>query len=301
MDAKTQEFLEYVQSGGQVETGDWMPDEYRERLIKFIEMHGNSELMGVLPERDWILRAPTLQRKLALTAKIQDEVGHAQLIYRVVEDLGKPRSACLDDLVSGKAKFHNVFHYPTRTWGDVGVIAWLVDAAAIVSQKALLKCSYAPYARIMKKICWEESFHILHGRDVILALVTGTDEQFGLVQEAARPLVGAAHALPREPDPRRGGSDGGLADQVAGERGGAPAVPRRLRPADPRARPRRSRIRRCARTRRRARGSTPSPTGRSSALSSRATGRPRRSGSRSAKLSREDVAWVERVVLAEAA
>ena len=201
MDARTQEFLDYVQSGGQVETGDWMPDEYRARLVKFIEMHGNSELMGVLPERDWILRAPTLQRKLALTAKIQDEVGHAQLIYRVVEDLGKPRSACLDDLVSGKAKFHNVFHYPTRTWGDVGVIAWLVDAAAIVSQKALLKCSYAPYARIMKKICWEESFHILHGRDVILALVTGTDGAVRARPGGARPLVGAAHALPRQPDP----------------------------------------------------------------------------------------------------
>jgi ring-1,2-phenylacetyl-CoA epoxidase subunit PaaA len=184
MDTRTQEFLAHVQSGGLVETHDWMPDEYRSRLIKFIEMHGNSELMGVLPERDWILRAPTLQRKLALTAKIQDEVGHAQLIYRVVEDLGKPRSACLDDLIAGTSKFHNVFHYPTKTWGDVGVIAWLVDAAAIVSQKALLKCSYAPYARIMKKICWEESFHILHGRDVILAMVTGTAEQFELVQEA---------------------------------------------------------------------------------------------------------------------
>jgi ring-1,2-phenylacetyl-CoA epoxidase subunit PaaA len=178
------EFLEYVQSGGQVETNDWMPEEYRAKLIKFIEMHGNSELMGVLPEREWILRAPTLQRKLALTAKVQDEVGHSQLIYRVVEDLGKPREASLDDLISGKTKFHNVFHYPTKTWGDVGVIAWLVDAAAIISQKALLKCSYAPYARIMKKICWEESFHILHGRDVILAMVTGTDEQRELVQEA---------------------------------------------------------------------------------------------------------------------
>src|SRR5919201_837592 len=172
-----QEFLEYVQSGGQVETTDWMPDDYRAKLIKFIEMHGNSELMGVLPEREWILRAPTLQRKLALTAKVQDEVGHSQLIYRVVEDLGKPREQCLDDLISGKAKFHNVFHYPTKTWGDVGVIAWLVDAAAIISQKALLKCSYAPYARIMKKICWEESFHILHGRDVILAMVTGTSRR----------------------------------------------------------------------------------------------------------------------------
>ena len=236
MDTRTQEFLEYVQSGGQVETGDWMPDEYRARLIKFIEMHGNSELMGVLPERDWILRAPTLQRKLALTAKIQDEVGHAQLIYRVVEDLGKPRSACLDDLVSGKSKFHNVFHYPTRTWGDVGVIAWLVDAAAIVSQKALLKCSYAPYARIMKKICWEESFHILHGRDVILAMVTGTDEQFGLVQEALdrwwEPLMHFhGNPIPADEDPMVD-----LADQEPGERGCAPAVPRGVRPADPRAR-----------------------------------------------------------------
>src|SRR5215212_4760000 len=115
-DREQQEFLEYVQDGGQVEAGEW------------------------------ILRAPTLQRKLALTAKVQDEVGHAQLIYRVVEDLGKTREECFDDLISGKSKFHNVFHYPTKTWGDVGVIAWLVDAAAIISQKALLKCSYAPYA-----------------------------------------------------------------------------------------------------------------------------------------------------------
>src|ERR1700709_402469 len=184
MDARTEEFLAHVQDGGQVESTDWLPDEYRQKLIKFIEMHANSELMGVLPEREWILKAPTLQRKLALTAKVQDEVGHAQLIYRVAEDLGKPREAMFADLLSGKAKFHNVFHYPTKTWGDVGVIAWLVDAAAIISQKALLKCSYAPYARIMKKICWEESFHILHGRDVILAMMTGTDAQRKLVQEA---------------------------------------------------------------------------------------------------------------------
>jgi ring-1,2-phenylacetyl-CoA epoxidase subunit PaaA len=164
-DARTREFVEYVQSGGQVESTDWMPDEYRKRLIKFIEMHANSELMGVLPERDWILRAPTLQRKLALTAKIQDEVGHAQLVYRVVEDLGKPREACFDDLIAGKSKFHNVFHYPTRSWGDVGMIAWLVDAAAIVSQKALLKTSYAPYARIMKRVCWEPLM-MFHGTPI---------------------------------------------------------------------------------------------------------------------------------------
>ena len=206
MSAREDEFLEYVQSGGQVETTDWMPDDYRAKLIKFIEMHGNSELMGVLPEREWILRAPTLQRKLALTAKVQDEVGHSQLIYRVVSDLGKPREQCLDDLISGKSKFHNVFHYPTKTWGDVGVIAWLVDAAAIISQKALLKCSYAPYARIMKKICWEESFHILHGRDVILTMMNGTDEQRELVQEALNRWWGPlmqfhGNPIPSEDDP----------------------------------------------------------------------------------------------------
>jgi ring-1,2-phenylacetyl-CoA epoxidase subunit PaaA len=201
-----EELRTHVQEGGQVEAGDPMPEAYRKALIKFIEMHGNSELMGVLPEREWILRAPTLQRKLALTAKVQDEVGHAQLIYRVVEDLGKPREACLDDLVAGKTKFHNVFHYPTKTWGDVGVIAWLVDAAAIISQKALLKCSYAPYARIMKKICWEESFHILHGRDVVLAMMTGTDEQRELVQEAVDRWWGPlmqfhGNPIPAEDDP----------------------------------------------------------------------------------------------------
>src|SRR6185436_16977583 len=206
MTEREQEFLDYVQGGGQVETEDWMPDDYRAKLIKFIEMHGNSELMGVLPEREWILRSPTLQRKLALTAKVQDEVGHSQLIYRVVEDLGKPREQCLDDLISGKSKFHNVFHYPTKTWGDVGVIAWLVDAAAIISQKALLKCSYAPYARIMKKICWEESFHILHGRDVILTMMLGTDDQRELVQEALDRWWGPlmqfhGNPIPREDDP----------------------------------------------------------------------------------------------------
>src|SRR3989441_445819 len=179
-----QEFLEYVQSGGQVETRDWMPDDYRAKLVKFIEMHANSELMGVLPEREWILRAPTLQRKLALTAKVQDEVGHAQLIYRVAEDLGKPRNQMFADLLSGKAKFHNVFHYPTHTWGDVGVIAWLVDAAAVISQQALLGASYAPYARTMQRICWEESFHIKHGYDIVVTLAGGADIQRAMLQDA---------------------------------------------------------------------------------------------------------------------
>ena len=277
-----------------------MPDDYRAKLIKFIEMHGNSELMGVLPEREWILRAPTLQRKLALTAKVQDEVGHSQLIYRVVEDLGKPREQCLDDLISGKSKFHNVFHYPTKTWGDVGVIAWLVDAAAIISQKALLKCSYAPYARIMKKICWEESFHILHGRDVILTLMNGTDDQRELVQEALDPLVGPADAVPRQPDRQGRGSDVRLADQVAGERGSPPAVPRRLRPADLGARAHRSRSE-AAQERRRRVGVQRARLGRAEAASSPATARSRRNGSTCGGCARENSAWVRKVVLAEAA
>ena len=148
-----------------------MPDEYRTAVLRFVEMHANSELMGVLPEREWLMRAPTLRRKLALTAKVQDEVGHAQLLYRVAEDLGKPREAMFDDLLAGKTKFHNVFHYPTVGWADVGMIAWLVDAAAIVAQQALRDSSYAPYARTMRKICWEESVHIMHGRDVVVTMV----------------------------------------------------------------------------------------------------------------------------------
>lgn len=155
---RTERFFDYVKNGGKVEATDWMPDTYRQSLIRFIEMHANSELMGVLPERDWIMRAPTIQRKLALTAKIQDEAGHAELLYRLVEDLGKPRSACIEDLIAGKGKFHNAFHYRTKSWADTGIIAWLVDAAAIVSQHALRDSSYAPYARTMQKICWEESF-----------------------------------------------------------------------------------------------------------------------------------------------
>jgi ring-1,2-phenylacetyl-CoA epoxidase subunit PaaA len=181
---RVQEFNRHVASGGKVEATDWMPEEYRRAVCRFVEMHANSELMGVLPEREWLLRAPTLKRKLALSAKVQDEVGHAQLLYRVAEDLGKPRQAMLEDLLAGKTKFHNVFHYPTHSWADVGIIAWLVDAAAIVAQQALRESSYAPYARTMKKICWEESVHILHGRDVVLTMVNGTARQRALVQDA---------------------------------------------------------------------------------------------------------------------
>jgi ring-1,2-phenylacetyl-CoA epoxidase subunit PaaA len=183
-DERFEHFEAHVLGGGKIEPNDWMPDEYRTAVLRFVEMHANSELMGVLPEREWIMRAPTLRRKLALTSKIQDEVGHAQLLYRVAEDLGKPREAMFDDLLAGKTKFHNVFHYPTRTWADIGVIAWLVDAAAIVAQQALRDSSYGPYARTMQKICWEESVHIMHGRDVVVTLASGTAAQREMLQEA---------------------------------------------------------------------------------------------------------------------
>lgn len=182
--ARREAFFARLAAGGKVEATDWMPDDYRQQVLKFVEMHANSELMGVLPEREWILRAPTLKRKLALTAKVQDEVGHAQLLYRVAEDLGKSRAEMYADLLTGKTKFHNVFHYPTLSWGDVGIIAWLIDAAAIVAQQALRDSSYAPYARTMQKICWEESVHILHGRDIVLTLVNGTPKQRQMVQDA---------------------------------------------------------------------------------------------------------------------
>jgi ring-1,2-phenylacetyl-CoA epoxidase subunit PaaA len=183
-DAWFDAFEAYLAAGGKVEATDPMPDAYRTAVLRFVEMHANSELMGVLPEREWIMRAPTLRRKLALTAKVQDEVGHAQLLYRVAEDLGKPREAMFDDLLAGKTKFHNVFHYPTRSWADIGIIAWLVDAAAIVAQQALRDSSYAPYARTMRKICWEESVHIMHGRDVVVTMVTGTPAQRADLQDA---------------------------------------------------------------------------------------------------------------------
>jgi ring-1,2-phenylacetyl-CoA epoxidase subunit PaaA len=181
---RTQEFLDHLAAGHKVESGDWMPETYRKLNLKFIEMHANSEIMGALPEREWIARAPTLARKRSLAAKVQDEVGHAHLIYRVAETLGKPRRQMYDDLIAGKGKFHNVFHYPTHSWGDVACIGFLVDGAAIVTQRALLDTSYAPYVRVMRRVVAEESLHYRHGEDVMLALASGTDEQFEMLQEA---------------------------------------------------------------------------------------------------------------------
>ena len=177
-------FAERVEAGGKVETEDWMPDDYRRGVLKFVEMHANSEIMGALPERECLPSAPSLRRKMSLAAKIQDEVGHAQLLYRVAEDLGKSRHAMYEDLVTGKSKFHNVFHYPVHHWGDVAVIGWLIDGAALVTQAALRDSSYAPYARVLKRICAEEQLHLRHGEDITLELASGTDRQRWMFQDA---------------------------------------------------------------------------------------------------------------------
>jgi ring-1,2-phenylacetyl-CoA epoxidase subunit PaaA len=181
---KLTNFNAHIADGGKIEAETWMPDDYRMGVLKFIEMHANSEIMGALPERECLPQAPTLQRKMSLAAKIQDEVGHSQLLYRVAEDLGKSRDAMLADLVNGRSKFHNVFHYPVKHWGDVALIGWLIDGAALVTQAALLDSSYAPYTRVLKRICTEEQLHLRHGEDITLELASGTDAQREMFQEA---------------------------------------------------------------------------------------------------------------------
>ncbi len=171
-------------AGDRVEAGEWMPARYRTECLRLIQMHANSELMGALPEREWIPRAPTLSRKMALVAKVQDEIGHAQLLYRVAEDLGKPRPQMIEELMAGSSKFHNVFHYPAETWADVAVIQLLVDGAAMQTQGSLRSSSYAPYARVLKRICYEEDFHIRLGLDNFKALAEGTPAQRAMLQDA---------------------------------------------------------------------------------------------------------------------
>lgn len=173
-----------IERGDKIEPHDWMPAEYRRQLVRMIEQHAHSEIIGALPEGTWITRAPGFKRKMALMAKVQDEVGHAQLLYSAAETLGKPRERMIDDLISGKSKYSNVFNYPAETWADTAVIAWLIDAAAIINQVANSKGSYAPYCRALERICQEEAFHLKYGYDNVVALVTGTDQQRAMVQEA---------------------------------------------------------------------------------------------------------------------
>ncbi len=178
------EFEARIARGEKIEPKDWMPKEYRKQLIRMIEQHGHSEIIGALPEGTWITRAPGFKRKLALMAKVQDEVGHAQLLYSAAETLGKSREAMINDLITGKSKYSNVFNYPAFTWADACVIAWLIDAGAIINQVANAKGSYGPYCRALDRICTEESFHLKYGHDNVVTLATGTPIQRQMVQEA---------------------------------------------------------------------------------------------------------------------
>ena len=177
-------FESHIASGGHIEADDWMPQAYREGMLKMAEHHANSEIIGALPEGEWITRAPSLKRKLALTAKVQDEVGHGQMLYRVSQDLGKTRDDMLRDLITGKTKYHNCFNYPAPTWGDIAMIQWLIDGAAIMNQKTLADGAYGPYVRTMKRINMEEAFHFKSGEDMVLTLMSGTPRQKQMTQEA---------------------------------------------------------------------------------------------------------------------
>jgi ring-1,2-phenylacetyl-CoA epoxidase subunit PaaA len=177
-------FEEKVAAGQLVEPDDWMPDAYRAGMLKMAEHHANSEIVGALPEGEWITRAPSLKRKLALTAKVQDEVGHGQMLYRVSQDLGKTRDLMLRDLITGRTKYHNCFNYPAPTWGDIAMIQWLIDGAAIMNQKTLADGAYGPYVRTMRRINMEEAFHFKSGEDMVLTLMSGTKGQKAMAQEA---------------------------------------------------------------------------------------------------------------------
>ncbi len=167
-----------------IEPRDWMPDHYRKTLVRQISQHAHSEIVGMLPEGNWITRAPSLRRKLILLAKVQDEAGHGLYLYSAAETLGVDRQELLDALHEGRAKYSSIFNYPTLTWADIGAIGWLVDGAAIMNQIPLCRCSYGPYSRAMVRVCKEESFHQRQGYEIMLELCRGTDEQKRMAQDA---------------------------------------------------------------------------------------------------------------------
>jgi ring-1,2-phenylacetyl-CoA epoxidase subunit PaaA len=174
-----------IDAGDFIEAKDWMPEHYRKTLVRQISQHAHSEIVGMLPEGNWITRAPTLKRKAILLAKVQDEGGHGLYLYAAAETLGTSRDDMTEALLSGKAKYSSIFNYPTLTWADIGVIGWLVDGAAIMNQVPLCRCSYAPYARAMIRVCREESFHQRQGYESLLTMMTkGTDQQKAMVQDA---------------------------------------------------------------------------------------------------------------------
>ncbi|MEO9485794.1 MAG: 1,2-phenylacetyl-CoA epoxidase subunit PaaA [Ekhidna sp.] len=186
MDIKSLEdrFNSKIDEDIRIEPKDWMPENYRKTLIRQISQHAHSEIVGMLPEANWITRAPSLRRKAALLAKVQDEAGHGLYLYSACETLGVERDQLLRDLHSGKAKYSSIFNYPTITWADMGAIGWLVDGAAIMNQVPLCRASYGPYARAMVRVCKEESFHQRQGFEILLTLCRGSEEQKKMAQDA---------------------------------------------------------------------------------------------------------------------
>jgi len=184
IDDLEKKFQEKVDNEVKIEPKDWMPDAYRKTLIRQISQHAHSEIVGQLPEGNWVTRAPSLRRKAVLLAKIQDEAGHGLYLYSAVETLGADREETMDDLHSGKAKYSSIFNYPSLTWADMGMIGWLVDGAAIMNQVPLCRCSYGPYARAMVRVCKEESFHQRQGFEIVTKLAHGTPAQKEMAQES---------------------------------------------------------------------------------------------------------------------
>ncbi|MGV3652670.1 MAG: 1,2-phenylacetyl-CoA epoxidase subunit PaaA [Noviherbaspirillum sp.] len=179
-----QAFQDRIDAGIKIEPRDWMPEAYRKTLVRQISQHAHSEIVGQLPEGNWVTRAPTLKRKSILLAKIQDEAGHGLYLYSAAETLGVSRDELLDALHAGRAKYSSIFNYPTLTWADMGAIGWLVDGAAIINQIPLCRCSYGPYARAMVRVCKEESFHARQGYDIMMTLARGTPDQKRMAQDA---------------------------------------------------------------------------------------------------------------------
>lgn len=177
-------FQKKIDKDIRIEPNDWMPDAYRKTLIRQISQHAHSEVVGMLPEGNWITRAPNLRRKAVLLAKVQDEAGHGLYLYSAAETLGADREQTIDDLHSGKAKYSSIFNYPTLSWADMGAIGWLVDGAAIMNQVPLCRCSYGPYARAMVRVCKEESFHQRQGFEIMTKLAAGTQSQKEMAQDA---------------------------------------------------------------------------------------------------------------------
>jgi ring-1,2-phenylacetyl-CoA epoxidase subunit PaaA len=177
-------FQARIDADARIEANDWMPAAYRKTLTRQISQHAHSEIVGMLPEGNWLTRAPSLRRKAALLAKVQDECGHGLYLYAAAETLGSSREELVDALLEGRAKYSSIFNYPTLTWADIGAIGWLVDGAAIMNQIPLCRCSYGPYARAMIRVCKEESFHQRQGYEIMLTLCRGTPEQKAMAQDA---------------------------------------------------------------------------------------------------------------------